>query len=209
MIWGVAVNGVVFDQGTAEFWRDDRQSGWMYEALSGKVPLGIDKNNAHVQPNGAYHYHGLPMGLIEKLGSKEVGKKMLLLGWAADGFPVYGPWGYATPEDSSSIRVLKSSYRVKKGERPAGDKGPGGKYDGTFAADWEYVKDAGDLDECNGRFGVTPEFPKGTYYYVLTDEFPHISRLLKGEPDESFRKRGGGAPPVRRNGRGPDHPLGG
>ena len=30
--------------------------------------LGTDCNNAHVQPTGAYHYHGLPEGLINRLG---------------------------------------------------------------------------------------------------------------------------------------------
>jgi hypothetical protein len=49
-LFGVATNGVVFDPNTAEFWNDDRRSGWMIEALSGGRPLGIDHNNAHVQP---------------------------------------------------------------------------------------------------------------------------------------------------------------
>jgi len=29
-LFGVAVNGVVFDPGAAEWWRDDRTSGWQY-----------------------------------------------------------------------------------------------------------------------------------------------------------------------------------
>jgi len=54
------------------------------------------------------------------------------------------------------------------------------------------VKDAGDLDEANGRFGVTPEFPQGTYHYVLTDDFPFIPRQFKGTPDSSFFRHGPG-----------------
>jgi len=183
--FGVAVNGVVFDPGAAEWWRDDRASGWQYEALSGARELGVDANHAHVQPDGAYHYHGLPTGLIEKLtGGKP---QVILLGWAADGFPIYGPWGYSAPDDTNSPIVrLKSSYRLKPGERAGG---PGGKHDGSFVADYEFVKGAGHLDECNGRFGVTPEFPQGTYYYVLTDNFPFIPRMLKGSPDASFLRR--------------------
>ena len=52
--FGIAVNGVPFDPGAAEFWRRDPRSGWQYEALSGKINLGLDQNNAHVQPGGAY-----------------------------------------------------------------------------------------------------------------------------------------------------------
>ena len=62
--FGVALNGIPFDPGAAEFWRNDRNSGWQYEALSGAVDLGLDAANAHVQPTGAYHYHGLPAPLL-------------------------------------------------------------------------------------------------------------------------------------------------
>ncbi|MFX8999754.1 YHYH protein, partial [Acinetobacter baumannii] len=83
---GVAINGVPFDPGTAELWNNDMR--WHYEALSGLIPtqggLGVDANNAHVQPNGAYHYHGLPMGLLNQLNYTT---HMTLVGWAADGYP--------------------------------------------------------------------------------------------------------------------------
>lgn len=184
--FGVAVNGVVFDPGAAEWWQRDPSSGWQYEPMSGAINLGVDSNNAHVQPGGAYHYHSIPTGLLELLsGGKE---KVVLLGWAADGFPIYGPWGYRTPSNTNSEIVrLKSSYRIKQGTRP---DSPGGKYDGSFVADYEFVKGAGDLDECNGRYGPTPEFPHGTYYYVLTDAFPFIPRQFKGTPDPSFFRKG-------------------
>ena len=197
--FGIAVNGVVFDPGTAEFWRNDRRSGWNYEALSGKINLGLDDSNAHVQPTGAYHYHGIPNGLIERLAGEET--SMLLLGYAADGFPIYGPHAPSDADDLDSELVeMKSGYRIKRGQRPGG---PGGRYDGTFVADYEYVDGLGDLDECNGRKGVTPEYPEGTYYYVLTDTFPFIPRNFRGTPDRSFERRGpppGGRrpPPPRR-----------
>ena len=64
-----------------------------------------------------------------------------------------------------------------------------------FTADFEYVAGQEDLDECNGREGVTPEYPQGIYYYVLTKEFPHISRFWRGTPDQSFfKKRRPGGP---------------
>jgi hypothetical protein len=203
--FGVAVNGVPFEPGTAEFWKGERQ--WNYEALGGFINLGIDQSNAHVQPSGAYHYHSLPTGLVANLGGD--GKKMRLVGWAADGFPIYSGYGPADPKDSAStLKKLQSSWQVKKGSR---DSGPGGRYDGRFTADFEFVAESGDLDECNGRFEVTPEFPQGTYAYHITEEFPWISRSWKGTPDPSFSKRmgpGPGGPGRPGRGFGPPPPFG-
>lgn len=188
--FGIALNGVLFDPGTAEYWHNDRQSGWHYEAKGDAFSLGLDANNAHVQPNGAYHYHGIPVALLARLSAGK--PAMTLLGWAADGFPIYGPWGHAAArEGGSPLRVLKSSYRVKSGARPATGGQPGGTYDGIFVEDYEFVAGRGDLDECSGRFGVTPEFPEGIYHYVLTEDFPFVPRAFRGTPDPSFARRGG------------------
>lgn len=190
--WGVALNGVPFEPGTAEAWNNDRRSGWSYEAGTGFLNLGLDEHNAHVQPNGSYHYHAMPTGLVEKLGGD--GKKMLLIGWAADGYPIYTSWAYSDAADpKSALRKMKPGYRLKKGARPQQAGGPGGSYDGRFTQDFEYVKEGSDLDECNGRTGVTPEFPGGTYYYCLTAEFPFVPRTWHGTPDSSFSK--GDGPP--------------
>jgi hypothetical protein len=182
MPFGITVTGVLMDPGTAEFWNGDRQAGWNYEALSGAVPLGIDENMAHVQPNGAYHYHGLPRPLLKRLGLATGGHSPQI-GWGADGFPRYALHGYSDPKKAESAVIeLKSSFRLKVGSRPDGDAGPGGKYDGTFVQDYEFAQGAGDLDECNGRFCVTPEFPDGTYAYFLTNEWPVIPRSFRGTP---------------------------
>jgi hypothetical protein len=198
--FGVAVNGVVLDPGAAEWWRDDRGSGWQYEALGGGRNLGIDAEHAHVQPTGTYHYHGLPASLLAVLGGGR--PQMVLLGWAADGFPIYGPWIPAEPGNPAGPwKRAASSYRLKPGVRA---DGPGGNHDGTFTADWRYEAGAGDLDECNGRTGPTPEFPEGTYHYVMTDDFPHIPRLWRGTPDPSFLRRGPPpGPGGRKRGKGP------
>jgi hypothetical protein len=186
--FGVALNGVPLDPGSAEYYQGNRNSEWNYEALSSKVRLGLDANHAHVQPNGAYHYHGLPTALFKQLAGGR--KQMTLIGWAADGFPVYGMYGYSDAHDSnSSLSTLQSSYRIKRGKRPTNNHIPQGDYDGTFTMDYEYVEGLGDLDECGGRFGVTPEFPDGTYYYVLTDDYPFIPRMFKGTPHPSFERR--------------------
>ncbi|MBY0357158.1 MAG: YHYH protein [Candidatus Obscuribacterales bacterium] len=199
--FGIAVNGIPFDPGAAEWWQGDRSSGWQYEAMALGPRLGLDQNNAHVQPNGSYHYHGIPVGLLDELSRAP---KPVLLGYAADGFPIYGPYGHSNSKDSrSGLAKLRSSYRVKYGSRSGG---PQGTYDGLFTQDYEYVKGLGELDECNGRFAVTSEYPQGIYHYVITDTFPFIPRQYKGTPDSTFRRR----PP---GGRGPggmhQHPPGG
>ena len=190
-LFGVAVNGVPFDP-SGPFWNADANSGWQFEVLhpSNAVALGIDCNRAHTQGRGTYHYHGLPTSLLWKLTVTSPDSPLHLLGYAADGFPIYGP---ECPTDVTDIksptRRLRSSYRLRRGQRK---DGPKGKFDGMFVEDFEYVPEHGDLDECNGRTGPTVEYPDGTYYYVLTDEFPFIPRLWRSTPDPSFRH---GPPP--------------
>ena len=201
--FGIAVNGVVFDPGTAGFWNRDPNSGWRLEALGERQQLGLDDNNAHVQPNGAYHYHGVPSGLLDRMGASDV---PVLIGYAADGFPIYGPSGYRESKNSGSgLKKLTPSYRLKQGTRPGG---PGGAYDGRWVQDYVFVAGSGDLDQCNGRFGVTSEFPNGTYYYAVTHAFPGVPRCFKGAPDESFtsiaerrRHRTGPGPGMRHRDR--------
>jgi hypothetical protein len=198
--FGVAINGVPFEPGTAEFWNGQRE--WNYEAKGGFINLGLDENDAHVQPQGSYHYHGWPAGLIARLGGD--GHKMLLVGWAADGFSIYTAYDHTDLKDARSpLKKMRSSYRVKQGQRP---DGPGGNYDGRFTADYEFVQGAGDLDECNGCFGVTPEYPEGVYHYHLSDGFPYISRRFRGSPDSTFQK--GPGPGFARRGPGPGRPPG-
>lgn len=180
--FGVAVNGVPFEPGAGEFYLGEPRLGWSYEPLGGAIRLGLDANHAHVQPTGKYHYHGLPTGLLAKLGHAS-DKHSPLVGWAADGFPIYALYGYADSEDAASeIVELKSSYRLRPGDRPGGDDAPDGPHDGAFVQDYEYAAGAGDLDECNGRRCVTPEFTDGTYAYFLTTDWPVVPRGFRGEP---------------------------
>jgi hypothetical protein len=196
-----ALNSVKFDPATAGRCNDAGEcslargeGNWNIEALGHDTfDFGDDMNHAHVQPNGAYHYHGMPELLIDFLGDNDDG--MTLIGWASDGFPVYARYGYADPKDSQSqLKALTTSYRLKSQadeNRPntltAILGGPNATNNinkpipmGAFTQDYEYVEGLGDLDECNGIFGVTPEFPDGIYYYVVTDDFPFFTRCLKG-----------------------------
>ncbi len=189
--FGIALNGVLFDPGAAEFWNNDRHSGWQYEAMSGKIDLGLDEHHAHVQRTGAYHYHGMPTGHVHLQGGSD--KTMTLIGYAADGFPIYAGYGFSNPMKADSpMRIMRPSYQLKKGTRP---DGPGGAYDGRFVEDYEYVAGSGDLDDCNGRFGVTPESPEGIYHYFVTESFPFISRHFRGTPDPTFIRQPREGPP--------------
>ncbi|MEO0510129.1 MAG: YHYH protein [Verrucomicrobiota bacterium] len=218
--FGVALNGVVFDPGTAESWNMERNSKWRYEAIKGALDLGEDVHHAHVQPTGTYHYHGLPTGLLQELNGGR--PEMTLIGWAADGFPIYGPYGYTGEigTDGEPItKLMLPSYVLKEGQRPGSlepkekrnhrrpspeSVEPGGTYDGTFTADFEYIQGAGDLDQANGKFGPTPEFPEGIYHYYVTEDFPFIPRFFRGKPDSSFERHHGGRD--RPSGRPPVQP---
>ena len=193
----ISLGGILLDPNTGEVYNNDRASGWNYEALTigatgnadltGAVGyLGTDCNNAHVQPTGKYHYHGMPeelvSNLLEAAGGSLDDPDMVLIGYAADGFPVYARYGYVDPlNPASGIAVMEGSFELKTGTRPSG---PGGSYDGTFNQDWEYIAGSGDLDECNGRYGVTPEYPNGIFHYYVTDDYPFIQRCVWGEPTD-------------------------
>lgn len=93
-----------------------------------------------------------------------------ILGWAYDGNPIYGPYGYTDPTQISAIKRMVSSYSLttSTSNRPNTSTYPLG----AFIEDYEYVSGLGDLDENNGRFCKTPEFPNGTYaYFISVDSF--------------------------------------
>ncbi len=199
---GYARNGIKLEPETAEVYANGRE-GWRYEAIQNPVlySLGLDQNLAHVQPNGEYHYHGIPDGYFNKL-LQGGAPAMVLMAWASDGFPIYARYGYTNPADSSSaIKIVKPNYRLKNAQELAatqvnGQARPGFNESevrrgnkvvpslplGIFVQDWIFDASlGGDLDECNGRFGVTPEFPQGIYHYYLTDAYPYMQRCIKGE----------------------------
>jgi len=184
---GYVLNGVKIDANTAGSCDGTGNScsligntgNWHIEALSQtSFNFGTDDNNAHVQPGGAYHYHGMPEGFVTKQGGNS--KTMTIIGWAADGFPIYARYGYSIASDAtSSLKSMTGSYQLisdVSDSRPSTDIYPLG----TFGEDWEYIEDSGDLDECNGRIGVTPEFPEGIYHYFATDSYPYFQRCVRG-----------------------------
>lgn len=90
-----------------------------------------------------------------------------IIGWAYDGNPIYGPYGYSR-KNGGVVTLMKSGYRLNESR----DFGPPvSKYPlGFFVEDYTYfeVDDDTVLDRNNGRFCVTPDFPNGTYAYFTT-----------------------------------------
>ncbi len=186
---GIALNGILFEPGTAGCFgkKTNRQNRhlhrnsprrnhshnlqneckWREEAIiNNNRKLGIDRNNAHVQRNGMYHYHGIPIGLIEKL--KEEKNGYIIVGYAADGHFIL----------FDKKNKMKSSWKLKNGHRP---DGPGGEYNGKYTNDFQFVFRSGQLDECNGKK------INGDYFYFLTNSFPYVPRCVYGKPDNTFQ----------------------
>ena len=193
--FGIMLNGIELDPVAAEPFPHDEganslNANWEWNLEATNSPLGLDCNNAHVQPTGKYHYHGVPTNYLNSLNIET--DAMTLVGFAADGFPIYYKYGYGNAIDNTTaVEAMTSSYRLKTGARPGnGITAPCGEYDGVYVNDYEYVDGLGTLDEANGRMGVTPEFPNGTYYYIITDEFPGIPRYFRGIPTNDFRLGG-------------------
>ena len=150
---------------------------WMLIPLEYSTKFGADIHNAHVQPDGTYHYHGNPNAMFDDSPS---GDGSPVIGFAADGFPIYG--SYILDEQTGNYRKALSGYTVKQGSRgERTDTNPGGDYTGLYEEDWEWT-DSGDLDECNGM-----EY-KEEYGYYVTESFPYIINCFKGETDSSFNK---------------------
>ena len=91
-----------------------------------------------------------------------------IIGWAYDGNPIYGPYGFSG-KNGGVVTQMKSGYNedsLSKSQRPPVTVFPRG----YFVEDYTYKKivDESVLDKNNGRFCVTPEFPNGTYAYFAT-----------------------------------------
>lgn len=172
--FGVALNGVVLEPQAAEWYLGQAGSKWQYDPLGAAIELGLDEYVAHVQPQGMYHYHAKPK-LYDGVSADEPGKFVFIdFGTALDGFPIRLAYG--------DVTHISSGWRLKTGDRPVGEGLPGGTYDGTFVADYEFVGETA-LNECNAM-QITEEDGSQTWAYFLTDTFPFIPRCFIGEPIE-------------------------
>jgi hypothetical protein len=189
---GLWVNGVaIYNAWDAQCWEGDPNPGcnWQRDATVFELD-GQDAANGHPAEvagggmidgfkAGEYHHHFDPTGLRAQLGDDGTSHSPIL-GFAYDGFPIYGPYSFANDDGTGPIVRMESSYQLKLGRPPGPGSPPENDFPlGSFIQDWEYVDGLGDLDEHNGREAVTPEYPDGTYaYYVTLDAvgdtmYPH------------------------------------
>ncbi len=202
--FGVAVNGVLIAPAPATpFIFTDTNTGeynweWVFEPTnmqgSAQGFVKLDCSSAHTGPQG-YHYHGNMFQFVEEVIEPGIStttvapSEPILIGWAADGFPIVYRFG---PDENGIIKLLKSSYQLKYGNRPGnGITAPCGSYNGKYTNDYKYYECSGDLDECNGvQRNITVTTTQGEesfdYFYVITDDFPQIPRCFSGTPDPSF-----------------------
>lgn len=101
--FGVVLNGIELDSTAEPFPHEGILApnvNWEWNLEATNVSIGLDCNNAHVQPTGSYHYHGSPTLYLESMGIPT--DVMTLIGYAADGFPIYYKYAYANAMDDTS-----------------------------------------------------------------------------------------------------------
>ena len=149
------------------------QDAYVFEGSSFDACLG------HPAGNGEYHHHVNPTCLYN---DSDEANHSPIVGYAFDGYPIYGAYGYSNPLDPNSavsrmqsgqqLRNISSRQTLADGTNlPAYQYGPtvNSQYPiGSFIEDYEYIEGSGDLDEHNGRFCITPDYPEGIYAYFIT-----------------------------------------
>lgn len=183
---GVLINGIpIFGNGDATSWNGQTQSNsqqgqhiWNVDAWYGEGFTLDTAFSAHPQQDGAYHSHATPHRLYDFPSTTH----SPIVGFAFDGYPIYGPYGYSSSTNASSgVTRMRSSWALRnitvRQSLPDGttlqpqDYGPSVSTThplGEYIEDYGYTQGSGDLDENNGRFCVTPEYPSGTYAYFVT-----------------------------------------
>ena len=215
---GVAVNGAVF------FGPNEGEFPDPY----GDPQLNAITDGCWGHTANAYHYHALrdeclgPDSLVAQPWTNPApdgGSPSPVLGFALDGFPVYGPYG-CLDEACTNVVKMKSSWEAtgyeKIGCESDADCGDGfqcgkaivGGEEVMICGSETYAWDHNEctkpscqegqgewLDECNGRFGAD-----GTYRYHATDTFPYILGCYKGTPVAQGGGQGPGPGPGPGNG---------
>ena len=160
---------------------------WNRDAIPAEMG-GFDCNKAH-PAMGNYHHHQNPsafnLDLIivsnicetypaDGLYVIDTESHSPLIGFAYDGFPIYGAYGFANADGTGGIVKMNSSYELPGATtRINGPDVNNTYFEGYFREDYNYVSHPEEfyLDEHNGRFAITPEYPEGIYaYYATVDE---------------------------------------
>ncbi|MES2800377.1 MAG: YHYH protein [Bacteroidota bacterium] len=173
---------------------------WNRDAIPAEK-LGFDCSKGH-PAMGNYHHHQNPSAFnldltvisticdlyaADGLYAINTGQHSPLIGFAYDGYPIYGAYGYTNSDGTGGISRIKSGYQLRNittrthwadGTDVADGPAVSATYFlGYFREDYEFVSHPEEdyLDEHNGRFCVTPEYPNGIYCYFATVDQNHNS----------------------------------
>jgi hypothetical protein len=173
---GVWTNGVsLFNAKDARSYNN--QGVWNQNAILVEG-ASFDSCLGHPAPNGEYHHHLSPRCLYDETDSAHHSP---IIGFAFDGFPIYGAYGFAEKNGSGGIKRMNSGFKLRtitdRSSLPDGTQLTGAQNGpaisttyplGYYIEDFSFDSTSGDLDEHNGRFCVTPDYPNGTYAYFTT-----------------------------------------
>lgn len=208
---GVFLNGLpISNQFETSSYRG--QNLWHFDALA----ANDDGSLIAAGHRRAEQHQSIAAGLFEGFVA-DASRHSPIIGYAFDGYPIYGPWAFAA---NGGLQRMRSSYRLRQIKRrthlPDGTAltpaqiGPDVSAEfppGTFVEDYEFAAGFGDLDQFNGRFAKTPEYPAGTYAYFMTTDvagrlsFPYLlahqyrGRISAEDLAQSFRDLADGNPP--------------
>lgn len=135
------------------------RNAYVFEAVSFDACLG------HADAKGSYHNHVNPKCLYDATASSVHSP---IIGYAADGFPIYGAYAYTNSNGTGAIKRMTSSYVLTTATTRTNGPTMAQYAAGSFCEDYVYTQGAGDLDQYNGRICNTPEYPNGTYAYFVT-----------------------------------------
>ncbi len=122
----------------------------------------MDACLGHTAGGGRYHFHGLLLSCLAP-DAKE-GEVSPIIGYALDGFPIYGPMGCLDAECAEVVELKSSWVTIGDPTTYAWD-----------ANEYQANEDPQYLDKCNGRVG-----PDGTYRYHATSTFPYVLGCFTG-----------------------------
>ncbi len=138
----------------------------------------FDPAYAHQPGSGQYHYHAEPIALRYLLGdnilynsstktySENTANTSLkhspILGWAADGYPVYGPYGYSSALDATStITRMRTGYVYRNGQNGTTNLASTGRT--TLPAWAQRAQNRTTLTTSQYGPNVTTSYPLGRY----------------------------------------------
>ncbi len=175
--------GVGYDSNTTVTATPNGRNAFAEASVRHLTLNNVDRFDNEILVENPDNSQGIEYGIVGY--STDIGSNLLddgtehspIIGWAYDGNPIYGPYAYTDPYDSdSTIKTLDSGYTLSTSnvvDRPSGFS------NGFFVEDYTY-DNSGDLDQYNGRYGKTPDFPNGVYAYFATldssldAEFPYF-----------------------------------